>query len=153
MDRVGSLKIVRVLGIAMLPLLVFATACGASNDVDVAGVYVLDSEAVRDRALDLVDEIEDPNEKLAMGMVLTMMQSLTVVLHLEPDGTAFVSGVEPRRTGTWSATGNTVVAFMSSGDDEPDRYEATLDDPLLVVAPGGGFELPFELVFERRLDE
>jgi hypothetical protein len=134
----------------LITLVVQVGGCAASARSEVAGVYDLDSSAVLELAAGGVDAVEDPGEKLAMGMALTMLQRLTVSLHLEEDGTAYVRGLEPERTGSWSVSGETVTALLGTEGDDADRYEATLRDGRLVVPAGGATELPFELVFERR---
>lgn len=138
---------------AMLLGALLVSGCGTPRERELAGLYVLNTSAVRDSAAEQIDDIEDPSQQMAMGMALTMLQSLNVFLHLEPDGTAYVTGIEPQQRGTWSAEGNRIVAMLGVEGDDRDRYEAVLREGWLVVPAGGASELPFELVFERRLDE
>ena len=138
---------------AMLLGALLVSGCGTPRERELAGLYVLNASAVRDSAAEQIDDIEDPSQQMAMGMALTMLQSLTISLHLEPDGTAYVTGIEPQQRGTWSAEGNRIVAMLGVEGDDRDRYEGTLREGWLVVPAGGASELPFELVFERRLDE
>lgn len=141
----------RVVAVFVLSVpLVQLGGCAAPARSEVAGVYDLDSSAVLDQAADGIDAVEDPSEKLAMRMALTMLQSLKVSLHLEADGTAYVSGLQPQRTGSWSVSGGTVTAMLGTEGDDADRYTAKLRDGRLVIPTGGATELPFELVFERR---
>lgn len=138
---------------AMLLGALLVSGCGTPRERELAGLYVLNASAVRDSAAEQIDDIEDPSQQMAMGMALSMLQSLNVFLHLEPDGTAYVTGIEPQQRGTWSAEGNRIVAMLGVEGDDRDRYEGTLREGWLVVPAGGASELPFELVFERRLDE
>ena len=91
------------LGVALLVGAMLAGGCGTPRERELAGLYVLNTSAVRDSAAEQIDDIEDPSQQMAMGMALTMLQSLNVFLHLEPDGTAYVTGIEPQQRGTWSA--------------------------------------------------
>lgn len=141
------------LGVVLLIGAMLDGGCSAPRERELAGLYVLNTSAVRDSAAEQIDAIEDPSQQMAMGMALSMLQSLTVCLHLEPDGTAYVTGIEPQQRGTWSADGNRIVAMLGVEGDDRDRYEAVLREGWLVVPAGGASELPFELVFERRLDE
>ena len=141
------------LGVALLVGAMLAGGCGTPRERELAGLYVLNASAVRDSAAEQIDDIEDPSQQMAMGMALSMLQSLTISLHLESDGTAYVTGIEPQQRGTWSAEGNRIVAMLGVEGDDRDRYEGTLREGWLVVPAGGASELPFELVFERRLDE
>jgi hypothetical protein len=138
---------------AMLLGALLVSGCGTPRERELAGLYVLNASAVRDSAAEQIDDIEDPSQQMAMGMALSMLQSLTISLHLESDGTAYVTGIEPQQRGTWSAEGNRIVAMLGVEGDDRDRYEGTLREGWLVVPAGGASELPFELVFERRLDE
>ncbi len=149
--RLPMFRISVVLVLSVLPSLL--GGCAASERSEVAGVYDLDSAAVLALASGSIDAVEDPSEKLAMGMALSMLQSLKVSLHLEEDGTAAVRGLEPVRSGSWSVSGETVTAMLGTEGDDADRYQAEWRDGRLVVPAGGAMELPFELVFERRRAE
>jgi len=126
------------------------SGCAAPRESAVAGVYDLDASAVRDLAADGIDDIEDPSQQMAMGMALSMLQSLTISLHLEPDGTAFVTGIQPAPSGTWSVDGDRVSALLGVPGADAARAEAVLRAGTLVVPAGGGMELPFDLVFRKR---
>lgn len=139
----------RFAGLVMLAWTVFLSACAAPRQKQVAGVYVLDGSAVRDLATKTLDELDDPNQQLAMGMALTMLQSLNIRLHLEPNGTAFVTGIQPAPSGTWSVDGERVTTLMGTPGDDAGRMEAILTDGTLVVDAGGLEGLPFQLVFRR----
>lgn len=152
MLRVVSLTLVLFCSLFAVSLL---QGCGeqASAESRVAGTYELDTDAAKAAMQAEIDQMEDEMEKMGATMMLGMIDSISMTLTLNEDGTAngeMTRDGEPNpATGTWTLDGDSITISMAAEGDEPDAMSGTVDGDTIRMS-GDDAEMPFDLVFVRQ---
>jgi len=151
---------VSILFVSILALSVGALpGCGSSETESAtssaAGSWELDREVIRAAMQLEIDQIEDPMEKAGAGMMLSMLENLSMTIDLNPDGTCTgtmtMMGDTDESTGTWTLNDGVITITMVNADGEPEAMTGTLR--------GDRFELhdidensSMKMVFRRRTE-
>jgi hypothetical protein len=125
-----------------------------------AGTWELDIQVVKDAMMAEIAEMEDSEEREAMelGMAMIgagMLDTMSMVLRLNPDGTASststMMGESDTVHGSWSAEGDRLTIQMTQ-DGESDSVSAVVEDDTLELLPPEGEEMPFRMIMRKRAE-
>ena len=126
-----------------------------SAEARVAGTYELDAAAVKAAMQAEIDQIEDEMEKMGASMMMGMIDSMSITLTLNEDGTAngemSMMGEATPASGTWTIDGDNITVTMAAEGDAPEAMSGTVDgDTIRLSADDENADMPFDLVFVRQ---
>lgn len=125
-----------------------ATAAAASA----AGTWELDRDAIREAMQLEIDQIEDPMEKAGAAMMMGMIDAMSMVIVLRPDGTCTgtmtMMGETDESTGTWAVSGNVITISMLNDDGEMEEMSGPLEGDMFELVDSAE-ESPMRMVFRR----
>jgi hypothetical protein len=152
--RLASLVTVCVM---FVPALLVA-GCG-SGAASVAGVYELDKEAVKTSIQAEMKKAEESGDaemgaQFGGAMILGMIDSLTMTVTLNADGTASmvadIMGDQNTATGTWKLDGEAITITAVSPGEEPETITGTVAGSKMTLKSPDGDEMPFDMVFKKK---
>jgi uncharacterized lipoprotein NlpE involved in copper resistance len=148
-----------LVAIILLICVLSVNACGPSTS-SVTGTYELDKEAVRKAMQAEIDKQkasgeEDPMGGFGAAMAMGLVESMTVTMTLNADGTAQMNmsmmGDSQAMDGTWTLSGaNITVTAGPEGEEKKPATGTVSGDTITLKAAEGEEEMPFDMVFKKK---
>jgi len=143
---------------ALLVCGLLVAGCGSSAS-SVAGVYELDKETVKASIQAEMKKAEESGDaemgaQFGGAMILGMIDSLTMTVTLNADGTANMvadmMGDQNTSSGTWKLDGEAITITATSPGEEPETINGTVAGGRMTLKSPDGDEMPFDMVFKKK---
>ncbi|MFK7741427.1 MAG: lipocalin family protein [Planctomycetota bacterium] len=112
------------------------TSCGADAAASAAGVYELDTSAVK-KAMEAELANASEAEKAMAPTMMKMFDSMKMSMELKADGTAEMKSSGPMGdqtdTGTWKIDGNKISMTAKGSDGKDETKTGTLEGGVITV--------------------
>ncbi len=142
---------ISISAIALLCLVVLP-GCDSAESKS-AGNYMLDKEHMKSQ---VEAEMASASEadKAAMQMALQMLDSMSMSIELNADGSArstvSLAGESQTSSGTWTLSGKNVSITMTDPEGNAETITGTLDGEVLELSPPADADMPGNMVFRKR---
>lgn len=133
-------------------------SCGPSTS-SVAGTYELDKVAVKAAMQAEIDKQkesgeEDPMAGFGAAMAMGMIDSMSITMTLNADGTATMlmqmMGDTESAKGTWTLDGNKITVTAAAEGETPEPATGTVSGDIITLKMPESGDQPFDMVFKKK---